>query len=389
MDAVYLIELESSDLAGNAADNRSTVLFEIYKTAPVLEKPGDKTANIYRKPVGEELPEAMEFSDNNIKEAVCAVTAYNFNKKDKVVYEVLVEDGTQNKVQGGTVKLPEAYFEKDGMYEIRSTAYDVAGNDSGEKILTHVVMRNTALMAYIPEENLKKFNNTVIRALDFPDISIYVYVANDSGFMVKIGETLLGDTDYIVEDREIVNQVREYKILIPQSYVAKTFIENNQLYDLPVNVLNGDGQLITLGRMVIDNVRPFGEFEPGFESGRGYYGAEDKTVRVIRLSDDIDENRTTVSVDGKDIAFAYDADNKTVTFILGQSPAYGQPMAGHDVRVTLVDTAGIEFALVEVKNVYVGNRFLRYWIFVAAGGTGLTAGAGVAVGRLWRRKRGI
>jgi len=266
------------------------------------------------------------------------------------------------------VNLPKEYFDKDGIYEIKAIAYDVSGNNSGEKIYTYVVMHNTAMMAYIPEESLGKFNNIGIRAIDFTDIPLCVYVVNDSDFTIKIGETLLGEGDYtIVGEKDIVNQVKEYQISIPQKFISNIFSENNQVYDLPINVINNSGQILTLGRVVVDNVKPFGEFESDFTKGKGYYGKKSKDIQLIRLSDDIDQNKTKITVDGTDVEFIYNPDSKTITFSLEKSSAFGHPWAGHNIKVTLVDTAGNEYALDEVNYVYIGNWFLRFWLFFAVG----------------------
>lgn len=292
---------------------------------------------------------------------------------------------TNQTIKGAEFALADEYFDTDGIYEIKDTAFDVAGNSSGEKIYTYVVMRKTAMMAYIPENTLNKFNNVGIRAIDFSDIPIYVYAANDLDFSIKIGETLLEAGDYnLLGEKDLVNRVKEYLISIPSTYIASMFSDDNQVYDMPINVLNADGEILTLGRIVIDNVKPFGEFESGFTDGKGYYGIDSKEIEIIRLSDDIDKNKTVINVDGTDIKFNYDDISQKISFTLDKSEAYGHPWAGHNVKVKLVDTAGNELSLSEINNVYVGNWFLRYWIFFVAGGGIIVIAVTVL---LWKRLR--
>lgn len=381
-DGVYQIQMTPSDMAGNNTTYKSTEIFEIDSTPPVLLNSVD--ISIYTKEVKDEPSVELVFEDKNIKEVSFTITVYNFNKKSNGAYEFVPQKSVNNLVQGETVKLPEEYFGQDGIYEIRATAYDIAGNSSGEKMYTYVVMRNTAMMAYIPEEHFVRFNNIGTRAIDFADISLYVYVVDGSDFNIKIGEILLSDTDYIImEEKEIANKIKEYKICIPQTYITNTFNENNQVYDMPINILNKNEQLITVGYMVIDNVKPFGEFEEKIKDGKGYYGVKNQDIRLIKLSDDIDENATSVNVDGEEVPFIYDSDNKTITFTLEKSKAYGLPFGGHVIRATLVDTAGNEYSLSEVNNIYVGNWFLRFWILFAIGGVI----AGITIFVIWRYYR--
>ena len=153
---------------------------------------------------------------------------------------------------------------------------------------------------------------------------------------------------------------------------------------MPLNILNDSGNLLTLGRLVVDNVKPFGEFEGGIMSGKGYYNVSSKEVQIIRISDDIDENTTKVIVNGQEVNFVYDADSKTITFSLEKSPAYGHPWAGQDIKVTLFDTAGNEYSLFEINDVYVGNWFFRFWIFFTVGALAIIVG-GLFWWKPWRK----
>ena len=85
-------------------------------------------------------------------------------------------------------------------------------------------------------------------------------------------------------------------------------------------------------------------------------------------------------------ALMQEIDTKTVTFTLSKSDAFGHPWAGHVIKVTLVDTAGNEFSMAEVVNIYVGNWLMRYWILFTVGGI-LLVGAGVFIFLRARKKK--
>lgn len=155
---------------------------------------------------------------------------------------------------------------------------------------------------------------------------------------------------------------------------------------MPLNISSENGQILTLGRIIVDNVKPFGEFESSVKSGKGYYNVNTQDVQIIKLSDDIDESKTKVAVNGVEMKYGYNADSKTITFTLEKSPAHGHPWSGHDIRVTLVDTAGNEYSLDEVNNVYVGHWFHRFWIFFIMGVLAIIVG-GLAWWKPWKKKK--
>jgi len=215
---------------------------------------------------------------------------------------------------------------------------------------------------------LVEFNGIHKQAINFPDIPIRIFKIDSAEFDVSIGEVRLITGDYEEEIVGRVNRVTEHVITIPNTFIARTFNEDAQVYDLPINV--SKNPLRTVARMVINNVPPSGVFEPllDLRDGRGFYGVDEQEIQVIHLSEGIDKNTTIVSVNGVNIPFIYNADTATISFMLERSPAYGHPWAGHDIRVTLVDTAGNEYTLEEVRNIYVGSWFGRHWIFFIAGG---------------------
>jgi hypothetical protein len=387
-DGVYQVEITPTDLSGNLGESKSTVVFEIDTTDPILEQPVDKTAYVYKGSITEEPAKEIVFEDHNIDKVIYTITAYQYVHLSNDAYNLEKINAIDGEVEGDTVNLPADLFRNDGIYEVKATAYDVAGNNSGAKVYTYVVMRETEMMAYIPKDSQEAFHNIGKRAIDFDSIPILVYIANDARFDIKIGDTLVSESDYeIVSTREIVNQVTEYHISIPDRYIVNTFYEDNQVYDMPINVINTTGQLLTLGRMIIDNVKPYGEFEVDLTDGKGFYGVSERQVQIVKLSDNIDKDATTVTVNDENIPFSYDEAARTITFTLPKSDSYGHPWAGYTISATLVSTAGNEYALTELHDIYVGNWFGRWWIEVAGAGAVLTSGLTIGIVQMIKTKK--
>ncbi|MCL2080440.1 MAG: Ig-like domain-containing protein, partial [Oscillospiraceae bacterium] len=388
-DGLYSFSVSFTDMAGNAAASHFVSNFFVDQTAPTLH--ADSLAehgrvSVYLEPARDQPSKPLIFDDTNISHIVYVITAFSYIEGDEndgiKIYEMSEITVEENQVDGGTVNLPPELFSVNGVYEIRATAHDLAGNTSIETVHTYVVMRELNMMAYIPSDVLREFHGIHKQAVNFPDIPIHIYTADYEGlndFQISIGDTFLVSGDYDVRSIAIANHgdnyenVTEHSVLIPNTFIARTFNEDDQIYELPINV--NMNYIRTVGLMVINNVHPEGVFE-NLITGQGFYGVSEQEIRIINLSAGIDEESTTVSVNGQDVSFTYNADAKSIIFMLEESPAYGRPWAGHSVRVTLVDTAGNEFAMEEVRNIYVGNWFLRHWIFFA-GGCGILVFAGI------------
>jgi hypothetical protein len=377
-DAPYTFDITFRDMAGNAAAAYNPQEFIIDKTAPVLARTSpaqDGGTSIYRNPANEEPVKELEFYDTNFSHIIFAITAHRFNDQgvhnDITMYEMVENVGPQRETSDITVSLPPELFDENGIYEVRATAYDKAGNSSGEIIHTHVVMREVPMMAYIPGAVLASFNGIHMQAINFPDIPISIYAIAETDFDIYIGETLLVPGDYELSLTNMANGVIKHTKTILSSYIARTFNQDDQVYELPINV--SMNPIRTVGRMIINNVKPSGIFGSDLVTGKGYYGVSQQEIQVIRLSDGINTDATigpmtTVNVNGANVPYTYSSADRTITFILDESRAYGHRGAGHQIRVTLIDTAGNQFAMDEIHNVYVGSWIGRHWIFILAGG---------------------
>jgi hypothetical protein len=280
-----------------------------------------------------------------------------------------------------SVRLSSELFEENGIYEIEATAFDFAGNYTGKIIHTYVVMRgdDVQVMAFVPGETLEGIHRTPKQARDIPPIPIHKYVVDGAGFYISVGyddgirsRILELGSDYELVS-EVANGVMLHVTTIPTWYLENEFPEEGQDYDVPIYVRSNPSRDIAF--LMINNGYPTGEFGSNVRDGIGFYGVDvPYEVQVINLSEGINEDTTRVIVNGQVAPFTYNADDKTITFVLDKSPAVGLPLAGCNINVVLVSMNGLT-SDIEVSNVYVGSWIGRYWIFFAVGGVLLISAA--------------
>lgn len=397
-DGLYAFRVAFTDMAGNTAEAYTAGEFYIDISPPDLVETHNtahhEAVSVHNLPAEQDSPRPLVFSDTNISHIMYTITAQVYAEGDEhdgiAIFKMdYMEVFSDRRAEEYTITLPPEFFNVNGVYEIRATAFDLAGNSSGEAVHTYVVMRDVDMMAYIPSSTLALFNGIHKQAVNFPDIVINIFVIDNMEFDISIGEIQLIGGDYEEEITKRVNGVVQHEITIPNTFIARTFYGDDQVYILPINV--SKNPMRTVGYIIINNVPPSGMFDPalGLRSGIGFYGIGEQEIRIVNLSDGIDEGATTVTVNGASVPFGFDADAGTISFVLERSSAYGHPWAGHDIRATLIDTAGNEFTLEEITNIYVGSWFMRYWIFFAIGGAVIAGGGGLAAGLWLRRKKKI
>ena len=391
-DAYYNFSVAFMDMAGNIAEPYTADSFHIVKTMPELRSDSPARRNlisVYREAIDIEPSKIIEFYELNLSHIVYTIIGYNYTEDGEnngiAIFELIVTDGGAGQVNEHSITLPLDMFRDDGVYELRATAFDLAGNASEEVVHTYVVMRNVDMMAYIHIDDLAAFNGIGKQAINVPDIPITIYTIENASFSISIGGVVLAGGDYDESTEKIANGVTRHKVTVPSSFIARTFNEDDQIYHLPINV--NKNPIRTVGHLVINNVTPSGIFGSNLRSGKGYYGVSEQLVHVINLSDGIDINTTTVNVNGHNVDFVYNAADGTIAFVLERSPSFGHPWAGHQIRVTLIDTAGNEFAMEEVNNVFVGNWFMRYWILLTLAGVVVVGAASLLIFQHKKRKK--
>lgn len=377
-DYVYQVVVGGTDASGRIIADSQSPVFEIDKTKPVLKTPKNLDVLVYTIKNTETEAASIVFDDSNIDRVDYTIVSYRMKlNEDNVGYDMETDSDSFSSANE-TVKINNEFFNQDGIYEVKCVPYDIAGNAGDETTHTYVIQRDTDFLVYIPNSNkekhtgLYKFDEIGIRSADFEDIEIISYVTKDKAFSVEVDGTEIVDDDLNVtlDDRRI-NQVDMYDVTLKNSYIAQNFSEDTVDTDLTLNAVakcDDSEQVITLGHIYIDNVKPVGEYEKSLQDigfFDGYYGVNNKKVMIEGVSPDIDLSRCEIQANDTTLTyesegFDYDADAHTISFTINKGYT--------DIRPTLVDNAGNVNNLAMIKHVYVGNLFARWWyLFIVCG----------------------
>lgn len=379
-DAVYQVEISPSDLAGNASDSRSTVVFEIDKTVPIVEaKNGISVSDndtecleIYSYSRRNEPAPIVEFDDLNIDHIKYALTVYipdhTSSEAVTVIRPVPVylkdDPNKTGKIAGSKFVLPD--FVEDGVYALELTAVDVAGNESLLNVNTYARMVNQDVLAYIMESNLAQKtglysfqyeNGDAIskRPDNFDDIKIFVLARKDTGVDIVLrdsnGDELNTNAQAITDDS--VYGMEIYDFTLGADFFKENFQDDTDV-QLHLTVKN-DGNRIDLGKLHIDNIAPTCDIPEEFRSWHWYYGEDDRTITVSNIDELIDESQCKVYDDGKEIAFGYSSQDSTIVFTLEKG--------WHNVGIILNDMAGNAYNIQEKSNIHIG--FFWLWVIIA------------------------
>ena len=408
-DAVYRVTISATDAAGRSAASAVSPIFEVDKKKPVLNQPANLSRIVYTKKNPQTEADPIVFADENIDHISYSVVSYRLKRDaDQVGYGMEVSESETMEVKSNSVVLSDEYFSRDGIYEVKCVAYDVAGNQSDSTTHTFVVQRDSDFLVYIPDSSkeektgLYKFNQIGIRSADFEDIRVIAYVTSDREFGIQVdGEDVTGEDITVSEITgsalgggkqagETINQVTAYDLTLKNSYIAQKYGDETIDTDLLLNAVaasSDDVQKITLGHIYIDNVKPVGEYESALQDlgfFGGFYGMDSRAVKIEGVSPDIDITRSEIQLNdavlkAEDGGFVYDEDAHTIGFTLGKGYT--------DIKTTLVDNAGNTYVLPIVKKVYVGGLFARFWYLFILGGLALIAVPALAVVSFLRKKR--
>lgn len=398
-DYVYQVVISATDASGRILAEKASPLFEIDKTAPILKTPANLDVLVFTSKNTETSATPLEFFDDNIASIHYSVVSYQMKlNEDNVGYDMDV-DSEEFDVKSDSVVISNEFFNQDGIYEVKCVAYDVAGNPSEESTHTFVIQRDTDFLVYIPNSNkdnhtgLYKFDKTGIRSADFEDIEIITYITKDKNFEVQVDGSEVTDTDLdVVKDERRINQVDMYDVTLKSSYIAQNYNADTIDTDLALNAVaasDAGEQVITLGHIYIDNVKPVGEYESALQdlgTFDGFYGVDSRTVMIEGVSPDIDLNRCEIQTNDMvlkydDGGFNYDADAHTISFTIEKGYT--------DIRPTLVDNAGNINNLPIIKKVYVGDLFARWWYLFIFGSLVVLAVPTFIVVTFVRRKKNV
>ena len=378
-DAVYQVKISPVDLAGNEGEARSSAVFEIDKTIPVItSRNGDavkadntELLDIYTYDRADEPAPTIEFEDLNIAYIKYYLTVYTPNSKGKneIVIEpvrvYLNEDKNKSgRISGNKFTLPE--FEKDGVYTVELVAVDEAGNESLLNVNTYVRLIEQDVLAYIMDSSIQKEtglysfqyeNGDAIskRPDNFKDLKIFVLTKADTAVDVVLrdsnGEEFNTNSHSTTDDS--IYGMMMYYFTLDGNYFKENFQDDTDV-ELYLSVKNEENR-IDLGKMHIDNIAPECEVPEEFKSWKWFFGSDDRTIMLSNISELIDVSQSKVYANGNEIEYTYSSEDNALKFTLGKG--------WHNVGVTLKDMAGNTYNIQEITNVHIGY----FWLWVILG----------------------
>ena len=381
-DAVYRIEISPSDPSGNTSDYRSSEVFEIDTTIPVVsakngsfvdKKNAVEFLDIYPYDRKDEAVPTVEFTDVNfdyIKYVLTVYTPEYTNGKElsevKPVSVYLDSDKDKSGIfEKNLFTLPD--FSKDGVYALELIAVDKAGNESILNSNTYMRMVESDVLAYISNSNATEKtgwysfqyeNGDPIskRPDNFSDIDIVVLAKNDSDIDIVLRD-YNGDeknTDLTAEIDNSMYGVNVYRYTLKSDYFKDNFQDDTDA-ELYLSVKNENGR-IDLGKMHIDNIPPSCNLPDDLKTWHWYFGDDSRTISVTNISELLDETKCKVYDNGKEIDFIYSETDGSLSFTLNGG--------WHNVGITLEDVAGNTYSIQEVDNIHIGYFWL--WIIIIA-----------------------
>ena len=380
-DAIYQLEIASSDLAGNTVDNRNTVVFEIDKTAPVIKFKNGlstteddlKSIDVYSFDRKDDPVPSVEFDDLNVDHINYDLTVFipdYASPEAAIVMKPVKAYHIQDKDKSGTImgnifELPD--FTKDGVYELKLVAVDKAGNESPMCINTYARMVEQDVLAYVMDSNIERKtglysfmdeNGDAIskRPDNFKDIKILVMAKEDTSVDVVLRDSegnIINTHAQSTIDNSIYG-MKSYNFTLKADYFQDNFQDDTDT-QLQLTVMNEDKR-IDLGKIHIDNIEPSCDIPADLRSWKWYCGEGNRTITISNISELIDESQAKVFDNGKEIPFQYSSDNNTLEFTLEKG--------WHNVGIILKDMAGNTLNIPEKTNIYIG--FFWLWVIIAS-----------------------
>ncbi len=416
-DGVYKISMSPSDRAGNkgsftkgSADH--TTVYEIDKTPPVYKsRNGTMFKNeskltpfydVYDEKRKDDPKPSVEFDDTNFSEIRVEAIVYSPEYTNKKEMGEISESPLTDKISGNvkSKKYTLDDFNKDGVYALKFTAIDKAGNESETISNTYFRMIDTDVLAYIYNSaidtkngptgyySLMSENGKALskKAVDFKDIDVLVIKPKDdkkSGKLVlREDEKQYSPEDYSafnVETEEISETCIMEKMHLPGSYFSETFKDDGIDTRMYLSVSVRDDVYQDLASIHIDNEIPKADIPEKFHNWANFSFTDEETITLTGITETLNDENTKVfecprNGERKEIPHIYDPENGTLSFTLGKGI--------HHIDITLEDEAGNQWHIDRVKYVRVGN--FRILLGSAIGIAGI--GAGVLIHFLRRRR---
>lgn len=401
-DAVYQIEMTPMDLAGNVSDYRSTAVFEMDQTAPVIVSRNGRYVgsdeitffDMYTYIRKDDPAPTIEFSDANMDYIAYDLTVWIPDRSNPEVLvavspeKVYLEEDPDRTgfISGGSFTLSD--FTEDGVYALELIAVDKAGNESRLSINTYARLVEQDVLAYILESNeeektgLYSFqykNGTPIsmRPDSFSDLDIFAIAKEDSDLEIVLRDM---NAEEVPVDAQITADHSVYGVVIYNIALSSDFFKNTFSGDTDAELylaVKNAGDRVDLGKIHIDNVAPDCDIPEDLSSWNWYFGDKIRTVTISNISEILDEERCKVYDNGKEIAFLYSVESNTLSFAIEEG--------WHDIGVVICDMAGNKNIIQERTNIYVGY----FWLWVIIAGAIVCACAVVLVVRNINHKNTI
>lgn len=400
-DAVYQIEMAPVDPAGNAAEYRSTAVFEMDQTAPVVNARNgyfvsDTEAafvDIYTYDRKEDPAPTVEFSDINIDHMKYSLIVWIPDYTDLEASPVmkpqkvyLEEDSAKSGIaRGGKFTLPD--FTEDGIYALELTAVDIAGNESICNINTYARLMEQDVLAFILNSSTEKktgiysfqYENGTpmsMRPDNFSDLNISVLAKKGTSVAIVLRDT---NADEIRANAQVTTDNSIYGFTIYNFVLKSDFFKDNFSGDMDADLhltVKNEDKRIDLGRIHIDNVAPTCDLPEDFNSWHWYLGEEPRTITISNINELLNEDDCKVYDNGKEMEFVYSSENSTVSFVLEKG--------WHNVGIVLRDMAGNENNIQEKANIHVGYFWI--WMITAASLLAVLAAVIVVIYHVRKRK---
>ena len=376
----YRATVQLTDKSGRVSTVYNSLNFEIDKDDPVLDSP-DKPILDYSNE--DDTVDSIVFKDKNIDRVEGTIKSYTVKDIEgrKFVESKPPEPFKFTDVKNGEIVVDlNGKMQEAGIYEVKTIAYDKAGNKSDEKIHTFVVLRNNDIIVGISEsKDAYQFDGKGLKYDQIKDIEVDIYMRKDhpnkkdgsfEGYPFEVmidGEQPDAKNPELVvidDPKDCANGIVCYHFTLKSKYITTNYGENvlTTEKDAPFTVKEVDGESVTVGHIMIDNEKPKANYLGKLTDipwYGGYYDNNNKNplkIVIANVSDDVDIDNCIFSDNDTPIKYQeYDKKAKTITLELGEGE--------HDVSVTIKDYAGNEYSMDSI-HVYVGSIFGRWWMKV-------------------------
>ena len=376
----YNVSITVTDKSGRKSEIYNSPDFEIDKDNPKLVSPKNKKVLDYVK--GDDTIENIIFEDKNISKVTVEMSHYTI--KDKRVVKGSTPKFEVTKVQNNKniiVDLNDK-MKNDGVYEVKTVAYDKSGRNSGEKTHTFIVLRKHSIMFGLSEsEETYQFDGKGRRSDDIKNIKIDIYLKKGHDFAVTMDDKLLDkNAEYMkVEKEECANGIICYHVTVKKDYITTTYNDSEIERELTLNVSeqgnDKTSEPITVGDIKIDNEPPKATYQNqvmNMSWYQGYYDNNDeKPLEIVieNVSPDVDIESCKFFDNDRAISYkSYDEEMKLITIELKSGE--------HEFYAVIYDYAGNSLPMSPI-NVYVGSIFGRWWVKALLGLSVVTIGVGV------------